>query len=65
MISIPKFKNFDHSCFRDNDYNIFVKALMSEPVKLKLDEYKDSGKGFAIDIKNIEVKSYLHPQPAV
>lgn len=29
MISFEKFRNFDHSCFKDGDYNVFIKALMS------------------------------------
>ena len=40
VISFEKFKTFDHSCFKDAEYNVFIKALMSEPVKVKLDEEK-------------------------
>lgn len=40
MVSFDKFKTFDHSCFKDGEYNVFIKAVMSEPVKLKLDEEK-------------------------
>lgn len=36
MISFEKFRNFDHSCFKEGDYNVFIKALMSQPVKMKL-----------------------------
>lgn len=37
MVSLEKFKNFDHSCFKDGEYNVFIKALLSEPVKVKLE----------------------------
>lgn len=29
MTSIEKFKNFDHTPFKEGEYKVFVKALMS------------------------------------
>ncbi len=40
MMSIDRFKNADHSSFKDGEYNVFIKVLMSEPVKVKLEEEK-------------------------
>lgn len=40
MTSIGKFKKFDHTPFKDGEYKVFIKVLMSEPVKIKLEELK-------------------------
>jgi hypothetical protein len=37
MISLEKFRCFDHSMFKDGEYNVFIKAMMSEPLKVKLE----------------------------
>jgi hypothetical protein len=37
MVSLERFKTFDHGCFKEGEYNVFIKALMSEPVYLKLE----------------------------
>lgn len=36
IASIEKFKNFDCNLFKDADYRIYIKAVMSEPVKTKI-----------------------------
>lgn len=63
IISIERFKNFDHTVFKDGEYFVFIKALMSEPVKIKLDEQKDNKKDkFTINWKGALIRSFLHPQ---
>ncbi len=63
MTSIEKFKSFDHTIFKEGDYNVYIKAFMSEPLRIKLEEEKDGGKGFVIEWKNVDIRSFLHPGP--